>query len=108
MEGDRKITLLEPGPEIVDPLSGQRKPGPAIPRVAWAIRRDRGGSEGLQADTRIGEWQTRFEVRMDGLSNLGHTWSLTDERGREYDIEAVSEVPTGRNRWWWIYAVARS
>ena len=91
MEGDRKITLLEPGAATQDSY-GQVIAGDPVEHIAWAIRRDRGGSEGLQADTRVGEWNTRFDVRMPGLEDIGHTWSLIDERGREYDIQPLSSA----------------
>ncbi len=107
MEGDRKITLLESGPETQDQY-GQVTHGEPVRHTGWAIRRDRGGSEGLQADTEVGNWNSRFQVRMLGLETLDHTWTLIDERGREFDIEAISQAPLGRNRWWWIYATARN
>ena len=108
MEGDRKVVLLEPGPETkVGP--GQYGDAEKIAHAAWAIRHDRGGSERLRADTRVGEWNTRFEVRKrPEIAQIEPTWELIDERGRKHDIEAVAEPPgiLGRTRWW-IYAVAR-
>ena len=108
MEGDRPITLFEPNPTGEEDSYGEPIFGEPIEHLAFAIRRDRGGSEGLQADTQVGEWNTRFEVRMEGLADIKATWALRDERGRDCDIEAIAEAPIARNRWWWLYCVARS
>ncbi len=105
---DRRIVLLEPGPETTNTRTGQRVKGKPIEHPVWAHRRDRGGSEGLQADTQVGEWKRRYEVRKPGLKSLNHTWTVIGEDGRLFDIEAVSEVPFGRNQAWWIYCVAKS
>ena len=106
MEGDRRVVLMEPA--AGKNVGGQLRQGAPVEHVVWALRRDRGGGEGVQADTRVGEWQTRFEVRALGLAALDHTWWLIDERGRKYDIEAVAEAPAGRGRRLYLYAVARS
>ncbi len=111
MEGDRKITLREPGP-VTHNNYGEEIPGTPVSHTVYAIRRDRGGSEGLQADTQVGNWNTRFEIRRESrisaMIQNWKNWQIEDEYEREYDIEAVSETPIGRNRWFWIYAVARS
>ena len=107
MEGDRKVTLFEPTKPTKDSY-GQPIEGAPIEHIAWAVRRDRGGSEGLQADTQVGEWQTVFRVRRDGLEKIGQSWSVTDDDGTEWDIERVSEVPMPPRRWLRLYCVARA
>lgn len=107
MEGDRRVVLLEPGPTTPDDY-GQVIAGEPVRHVVWAIRRDRGGSEGLQADTQVGEWQTEFRVRREGIEHVSHKWSIEDEQGRAWDIESVAEIPTPRHRWLRLYCVARS
>ena len=107
MEGDRRIILLEPGPTTQDDY-GQVRPGPPIPHVVWATRRDRGGREGLQADTQVGEWQAVFKIRRAAGGDVNQKWSIEDERGRTWDIEFVSEVPRPPRRWLLLYAVARA
>ena len=102
-ELDRRITLLEPGPS--SNVRGQIKYAEPVRHPCWAARVDRGGGERLQASAVIGTWQTRFTVRWSSaLSGIDHTWSLVDERGWAYDIEAVAEI--GRREGWWLYAVA--
>ncbi len=105
MEGDRRLVLHEPTPG--QNVGGQIVPGTPIDHVVWAIRRDRGGGEGLQADTHVGEWNSRYELRGEGLEDIDHTWTITDEKRRKLDIEAISEVPGTRGRKLWIYAVWR-
>ncbi|WP_425154854.1 phage head completion protein [Candidatus Palauibacter sp.] len=106
MEGDRRLVLLEPGQPTEDEY-GEVIPGLAIQHVVWALRMDRGGREGLVADTMVGVWQTRFRVRRDGIAAADHTWTVVDEEGREWDIEAVAEVPMPPRRWLNLYC-ARS
>ena len=107
MEGSIRLVLLEPGPETRDQY-GQVFPGVPIQHIAWATRSDRGGSEGLQADTQVGQWETVFRVRQIGLATVSHKWSVEDERGVIWDIERVSQVPQPRDRWFLLYCVARS
>ena len=102
---DREITLLEPGPLTRDEY-GQEIPGASIEHLAWATRRDRGGSEGLTADTQIGNWQTRFRVRVDGLA-ITNDWDVRDEAGRLWDIESVNEVPSPRRRFLLLNCTSR-
>ena len=110
MEGDRRIQLLEPGPVVADGY-GEEIPSDPVPYIVWARRSDRGGTEGLQSSTQVGEWDTRFEIRQEPRLNLvgnWKSWSVVDEYSREYDIETVSEAPMGRRRHWWLFCVTRS
>ncbi|WP_425152896.1 phage head completion protein [Candidatus Palauibacter sp.] len=106
MEGDRRLVLLEPGQPTQDEYS--EVDGPPIEHVAWALRMDRGGREGVIADTMVGEWHTRFRVRRDGIESLDHRWEVRDEDGRIWDIEAVNEVPMPPRRWLHLYCVRRT
>ena len=92
MEGNRKIELHEPG----DP--------PVIHDNIWATRQDRGGSEGVQAETQVGNWTIRWRVRQVGLADLDHTWNLLDERGQLHDIEALRDLD---RRFWILFTIAR-
>lgn len=108
MEGDRKLILHRPGPVLVS-ASGEEVTGDSIDYVVWARRIDRGGSESLQADTQIGTWQSRFEIRrVDRWKDVDASWSLTDENGRVYDIESVAEGMGAKHRWLWVYGTART
>lgn len=103
---DRRITLLEPGPETRSPRGGVRK-GEPVPHKVWASRLDRGGGERLQASAVVGSWSTRFRVRWSrAIRDISHKWDLTDENGRAYDIERVAEI--GRRVGFDIYGVART
>ena len=103
---DRRIALLEPGEETASPRGGVRV-GEPTPHRVWAARLDRGGGERLQASAVVGSWQTRFAVRWSqAIRAIDHKWGLTDESGRDYDIESVAEI--GRREGFWLYAVARS
>ena len=106
MEGTRRLTLLEPGAPTRDTY-GQVIPGSPIRHTAWATRSDRGGSEGLQADTQVGQWETVFRIRQIG-ANVSHKWSVEDERGVIWDIERVGQVPFPRDRWVLLFCVART
>ena len=106
MEGDRKITLLEPA-ELAPNEYGEVLPGEPIEHVAWAVRRDRGGGESLTADTTVGAWETSFRARRSGLEHISQTWALKDDGGAVWDIERISEVPAPPRRWWMIYCVKR-
>ena len=97
MEGDRLIRLLEPGNDVQDEY-GQMVQGPPISHERYAIRKDRRGLEGVKADTQVGEWDTRFEIRYIGLEALTQKWEIIDEYSREYDIESVREAPIGRRQ----------
>ena len=92
MEGNRKITLIEPG-------------DPPVSHSAWAQRVDRGGGEAVQAETQVGNWTIRWRVRQPGLSDLDHTWDLIDERGQTHDIESLRDL---NRRFWLLYTVART
>ena len=59
MEGDRRIQLLQPGPVGLNEY-GEEIASEPVGHIVWARRLDRGGDEGLQADTRVGEWNTRI------------------------------------------------
>ena len=106
MEGSLLVSLFEP----VAPTQnnyGEPIPGPPIRHKVWAVRLDRGGGESLQADTQVGEWKTRFQVRQIGLERMAHSWTLKDDFDRDYDIEAVSEAPGARRLHWWLFCVSR-
>lgn len=108
MEGDRRITLLRPGASHRT-SSGDLVQGEPIAKTYYAVKRERAGSEGTLADTSIGEWQARFEVRWQASTkDITPEWRLVTDNGREYDIESVVEAPIGRRQWIWIYAVART
>ena len=89
---------------------------PAFPgekvTTRWTIRayrQDRGGREALIGDARIGEWGTRFEIRMTpGISYIDERWWIEDHWGREYDIEAVDEKSGTQGRYLWLYAKRRT
>ena len=93
MEGDRRVTLIQPG----DP--------PIIHSGIWAVRNDRGGGETVQAETQVGNWSIRWRVRQIGLENLDHTWDLLDERSQVHDIESLRDVS---RRFWILFTVART
>ena len=92
MEGNRRITLIEPGE-------------PPVSHRAWAARNDRGGGETVQAETQVGNWTIRWRVRQEGLADLDHTWNLVDERSQRHDIESLRDVS---RRFWLLYTVART
>ena len=92
MEGDRRVTLIEPGE-------------PPIRHEAWATRNDRGGSESVQAETQVGSWTIRWRVRQVGLENLDHTWSLVDAyTNQPHDIEALRDID---RRFWEIFTIRK-
>ena len=107
MEGDRVITLMEPGPPVINEY-GERVAGATIDRRRWVLRRDRGGRDEVDTDTVIGEWSTVFRVRMAGVEHMTQAWTVLDERGVTWDIERIAEVDPPRKRWWLLYCVARS
>ena len=108
MEGDRRITLLEPAEPTRDKYGDVIDEGVPVRHVVWATRRDRGSGEDENANTLVGEWQTVFRVRREGIENVGHKWLAEDERGTKWNIERVSEVPTPPRRWLLLYCVAKS
>ena len=93
MEGDRRVTLREPGEPTVSHLG------------IWAYRNDRGGGETVQAETQVGNWTIRWRVRQVGLADLDHTWDLVDERGQVHDIESLRDI---KRMWWDLFTVART
>ena len=128
MEGNLKIELLDPVRPIQEGVYGSQidttapfdiavgwsddaTPQPAelttpTVHVVYAKRRERGGSETLRADTQVGLWKTRFEIRRESRIDLLDTsWALRDERGRLYDIEAINDLPGLRPSFRWIYAI---
>ncbi len=106
MEGDRLITLVEPGQTETDRYGAEYKID-GVEHQIWARRFDRGGFGGRKHEVGIEyeQWTVRFEVRFAGLQDLNVKWKLIDERGVRHDIEGVAEV--GKNRQWLIYAIAR-
>lgn len=110
MPGDRRIILTAPGGLSHNSL-GEEVRSSGRNFVRWAKRHDRGGAETVFTDVRAGAWESRFEIASVGLADLDHTWSLTDDRERVYDIEAVLELPPELDparTSLWIYAVRRS
>ena len=107
MEGDRRITLMQPvrttnelGEDIIDDF---------VEYVVWAGRTDRRGDVGIEADTFVGEWPTRFQIRQDPRFDLTLDWSgwqVRDELGRTCDVQAVVEPPFGRRRFWHLFCTA--
>ena len=93
MEGDRLVTLREPGEP---PVSHEN---------IWALRSDRGGGEVVSAETQVGIWSIRWRVRQAGLSDLDHTWDLVDDFGQVHDIESLRDI---KRMWWDLYTVART
>ena len=89
--------------------SFRRNPARYTDWAIYARRNDRGGREGLFADTMAGNWQTRFDTtRFAAIDGLNEDWSITDIDGREWDIEAVVASPLGGGRLiWQIYATRR-
>ena len=109
MEGNLKIALLDPGPPAQEDVYGSRVDTVPTEHVVYAKRRDRGGGETLQADTLVGLWNTRFEIRRESrIESVDTSWSLRDERGRIYDIETINNAPGLRPSFLWVYAVSRS
>ena len=105
-ELDRCITLLEPT-KGTRSAKGAVNPGEPARHPVWAARLDRGGGERFRDAAVVGAWQSRFTVRWSRtLAGIDHRWSLEDERGKRYDIEAVAEM--GRREGWLIYAVSRT
>ena len=109
MEGDRRITLREPG-ATTENSYGETVAGPFIEHFRWASRRDRGISEGVgvEAATVVGEWDTVFRVRQVGIEHITQGWGLVDDRGIAWDIDRIREVPVPRRRWWNLYCIART
>ena len=92
MEGDRLVTLIEPG-------------DPPVSHSAWAVRTDRGGNEVVAAETQVGNWAIRWRVRQIGLEDLDHTWQLLDEFQQEHDVESLRDI---KRKWWDLYTVSRT
>ena len=105
MEGDTRIEL-HPTRPAQRHGSGNVRVAYDTPFVAWAVRRDRGGSVQLFADLRAGGWDTRFEIRtpIDPAKRPAPDWKITI--GSEtWHIEAVDDVAVSRRRKLWLYAV---
>lgn len=105
MEGNVLITLLEPGQERG--IGDGRVVTEDTSYEIWALREDRSGRETVEEGVEVGNWESRFQVRRDGLEGLTEKWGLVDDRGIVFDIERVSEAPIGFKRWWHIFAVRR-
>ena len=74
MEGNRRLILYQPGPTLEDAEGEEFRAAP-LEHTAWARRRDRGGSETLQSDTQVGEWQTSYRIRwLPRLAELSNEW----------------------------------
>ena len=108
-EGTHKIILTRPRQGVQDDRGQLVIPEPSASDIftVYARRQDRGGRETIYADTRSGNWSTRFEIRRTPkLDRLNSDWDLADTFGRDYDIEAVDEVGNRRTHFW-IYAIRR-
>ena len=106
---DREIKVFPPQKEEGkqrDALQQRRLATPK-PINIWAYRMDRGGQDNEYADTRQGEWESRFETPWSPvIANMDSTWTLTDDEENDYEIEAVvvPPKPRMRRRKLWIYA----
>ena len=126
MEGTEKIILRQPPSEIPKDRYGQndtdnirivrsdsdgfdgRVTNAFTDWIIYAIRRDRGGREAIIAESRGGNWGSRFEVRKtSALADLNEDWMIIDAREYEYDIEAVDQAAARGNNRWWIFATRR-
>lgn len=127
------MILFQPGPPRTNE-EGELIQGLPIAHTVWANRRDRGGSEAVEADTQIGSWQTSYRIRwLPSIQLLSNEWWIfeplplaspvilvggvpllvggvqlwTDRIGRIYDIEYVNEQPHPPRRWLILYCTAR-
>ena len=106
MEGTRSIALLEPRPTGERDAYGEAVQGePRIHRTL-AIREDKGGPEGeIAAGVQGGDWRTEFRIREESVSvRPTEAWSVVDDAGVHYDIDAVVEA-TSRARARWLRLV---
>ena len=114
MEGNRRITLLEPALTGETDAAGARLCGPPIQHVVYAVRQpDPGGSLGGDAyvaeSVRGGEWPRRYTIREGSVEGRPtEDWGLIDEDGVHLAVTAVRERSTGvAARWLDIVAVRR-
>lgn len=106
-EGDRLITLIEPGPPVTDSFGDVRRPEAArhqvYARAMFGMRR-----EGMTTGVVSGPEPVRWTVReRPALAGLDATWSLIDDGGRPHDITSVQPVSEPRDRHVWIFSVHR-
>jgi len=134
VEGDRKLTLFEPGPIVTDD-EGAEVRGDPVEHEVWAKKRDRGGRETLSDETEQSEHITVFRIRwLPSLAFIASNWWIHEEivfaepvpilidgqplmidgeavvqsdYRRVWDIEDVEEVPAPRKRWLDIRCEAR-
>ena len=91
-EGNRKITLYEPGESAGVNEFGQEQRDVATPHVVWATRRDRGGRQRLEQDIELATWTTSFRFRWSRkLAAMTSRWWIVDDAGRGWRIESVQE-----------------
>ena len=105
MEGTERITLLKPQVSKQDEVGQPQKIYREV--QVYARRQDRGGRESIYSDTRAGQWQTRFEIRLTpSLEAISEEWGLVDRDKLEYDIEGVSFAPYwGGRKFMYLYAI---
>lgn len=120
MEGDRKIVLIQPGQDTVDPVTKQHSTGSPIRHTAYATRMDRfggGAASGkveIEDDQYVGQWNARYQIRMspvwDDIALNWKAWRVVDEYGREGSIEKIEEaaVPGKPYRRYWDLYIATS
>ena len=89
VEGRNRIVLIEPGMKVQDEY-GDVSSTPIKHRLS-ALRTDRGGRRGVEADTTVGEWEREYEVRNAGLSDISTRWFLqdTEDGDRVFAIESI-------------------
>ena len=104
MEGTRRIILKQILPGADGPTGrGPAREGRTV--KAWATPSYLGGRESLQEGTIVvHEHKARWRVRQIGLSDLSTAWEMTDDTGRTWDIQAITEPPGQRGVWWDIHA----
>lgn len=104
MEGNRRIYLIQPGPEIGQDEVGEVLYGPETRHGAWATRAGGRSEEGVIAATERYTERAAYTFRWrPGLRDLDPDWCM-EEAGTLYDIEAVHEPV---RRMWYRIIVAR-
>ena len=92
MEANRPVIfrkpLYSPGP------IGQREVTGYEETTVYCNVTDKGGLEKQDGDVQVGEWTTEFACREASLPHgVDETWLLTDDLGREFEIERIT-VPS--------------
>ena len=98
MEGNRRITLLEPQPTGERDRNNQRIYGPPLPHPVWALREDKpSAGEGLVGPAvEGGAWEVRYTIRVESVPRKPtEDWSVVDEDGMTLQLEGVFEKTSG-------------